>query len=167
MESIGSNLNVVSVGHAAKALKTYVVVRLALHDELYWVETGLLTFIWMVTTDPADPASISQLELESFLNEVYQVWNKTLSPEATHGALVVGLDFYELHGNVLTAQLFWKRIGGTVENDKQIQWCRIALHQMLSNAGDHNIGKLERYGNGSQQFLVRAHANQEDDQMFS
>jgi hypothetical protein len=146
------------------------MVRLALHDEADWVESGLLTLIWMVTTDSADPASITHLELESSLNEVYQVWNKTLSPEATHGALVVGLDIPDSHRNLLTAQLFWKRIVGTAENHKHedtIQWCRMALHQMLSNAGDHNIGKLERYGNVSQQLLVRANANQENDQMFS
>lgn len=133
-----------------------MVGRLALHEEADWVETGLLTLIWMVTTESADPASIAQLELESSLNEVYQVWNKPLSPEATHGALLVGLALPDSHRSVLTAQLFWKRIGGTAENHKHedtIQWCRMALHQMLSNAGDHNIGKLERHENLTRQTL--------------
>lgn len=47
----------------------------------------------------------------------------------------------------MTAQLHWKQIEyglrqGAKEN--ATQWCQLALHQLLSNAGDHNIGKIER-----------------------
>ncbi|KEF51820.1 uncharacterized protein A1O9_12157, partial [Exophiala aquamarina CBS 119918] len=116
---------------AAQALKAYLVLRLAVHDEPQWVETGILTLIWLVTTGTADLVSAALLQLESSLNEVYEVWDRRLSPEATQGALV----------------LLWKRIGGAIEHGQHqdtIYWCRIALHQMFSDAGDHNIGKLER-----------------------
>jgi len=87
-------LKPISVSRAAKALKAYLVLRLADHGEAEWVETAMLTLIWMVTTGTIDLASAAPLELESTLNEVYQVWNKPLSPEASHGALVVGLNVH-------------------------------------------------------------------------
>ena len=30
--------------------------------------------------------------------------------------------------------------------DVAAQWCKLAGHQILSNAGETNVGKIERYG---------------------
>ena len=70
-------------------LKTYILRRLAHHEEDQWTEVGVVTLIWMGATDTAHPPSIEPTKLEADLNEVYKSWSKILGSEATHGALVV------------------------------------------------------------------------------
>lgn len=147
------HLRPVSMDFAAKALKIYIVQRLALHDDTAWVDASLLTLIWMLTTCAADPVSVTQSELEAILNDTCKIWTKGLSLEATHGALV----------------LLWKSIGDTAKSNRHVdtvRWCRIALHKMFSNAEDDNIGKLERYEAWLTK-LQRTDIEQHDDQLFS
>ncbi|KAK5042363.1 hypothetical protein LTR84_012806 [Exophiala bonariae] len=123
-------LKLTSPSFASQALRTYIVQRLVLHDDVAWVEAGLLTLLWMLVTSAADSTSV-QNELELALNDTYEVWSNALSPEATHGAFI----------------LLWKRIGDSFKTEHHrdtVQWCCIALHKLFSNAGDENIGKIER-----------------------
>lgn len=115
---------------ASQALRIYIVQRLALHDDVAWVESGLLTLIWMLVTSPGCSASTGKA-LSLALSDTYEVWSNALSPEASHGALV----------------LLWKRIGDSTKSENHgetVQWCSIALHKIFSNAGDDNVGKIER-----------------------
>lgn len=70
-------------------LKTYILRRLAHHEEDQWTEVAVVTLIWMAATDTTHPPSIEPAKLEADLNDVYKSWTKVLGPEATHGALVV------------------------------------------------------------------------------
>ena len=59
-----------------------------MHGDDQWIESALLTFLWMSTLPESktEPTSLCTV-----LDELYQVWQKKLSAEATHGALVVSI----------------------------------------------------------------------------
>ena len=70
-------------------------------------------------------------ELDASLNLFRQIWNRILSPDAAHAAFV----------------LLWKQIEKCDEmHDQQVlvAWCQCALNPLLENAGDRNLGKIQR-----------------------
>ena len=75
--------------NAAKALKSYILLRLVRCDEDQWTEVAVVTLIWIVTIDTANSASFEPSELESYLDDVSQAWRKSLGCDAAHGALIV------------------------------------------------------------------------------
>ncbi|OAL23564.1 hypothetical protein AYO20_10960 [Fonsecaea nubica] len=117
--------------HAIRVLESYIVLRLASSDEHEWTEKAIITLIWLITAESEGQSSVDMLSLQGTFEKIYRAWNKALSAEATHGALI----------------LFWKRIEHTFDHGLKeitIKWCRVALHQLFSKAGDQNVGKIER-----------------------
>ncbi|KIW92270.1 uncharacterized protein Z519_07254 [Cladophialophora bantiana CBS 173.52] len=116
---------------AIRVLESYIVIRLAPSDEDTWTENAIITLIWLMTAESNDSNIVDPSFLEGVFDEIQRAWNKALSAEATHGALV----------------LFWKRIEHTFEHglkETTSKWCHVTLHRLFSNAGDNNIGKIER-----------------------
>ena len=82
----------------------------------------------MAVTDAAtDP---QPADLDADLNLFRQIWNKSLSPEAAHAVFL----------------LLWKRIERADRESPYavVGWCQIALNALLENAGQINIGKVQR-----------------------
>jgi hypothetical protein len=135
-----------SVVRAVSVLDAYIVTRLAPNGEEEWTESTIITLIWLMTSEGMDDVQLKLSDFEESFTRVHQAWGNVLSAEATHGVLVVGarLYFREL---LILSQLFWKQIEHTFHHDLKectVRWCHLALHPLFSNAGDHNIGKLER-----------------------
>ncbi|KIW83214.1 hypothetical protein Z517_02459 [Fonsecaea pedrosoi CBS 271.37] len=125
------HLKSLSTAHAIRVLESYIVLRLASSDEHAWTEKAIITLIWLITAEGEGQSSVDMLFLEGTFEKIYRAWNKALSAEATHGALI----------------LFWKRIEHTFDHGLKeitIKWCQVALHQLFCKAGDHNVGKIER-----------------------
>ena len=83
----------ISVLHAKKVLRQYIVQRLAPYGNDLWTESAVLTLIWMSTmsSDEATPPHATNLHVD--LDQIEQSWNRVLSVEAAHGALVVSYNF--------------------------------------------------------------------------
>ncbi|KIX92131.1 uncharacterized protein Z520_12124 [Fonsecaea multimorphosa CBS 102226] len=127
----GVKLTEISTSHAIRVLESYIVLRLAPSDEYTWTENAIVTLIWLMTVESSDHDNIDPLSLEEAFDKIQQAWNRALSAEATHGALI----------------LLWKQIEHTFDKglkDNTTKWCQVALHQLLAKAGDNNVGKIER-----------------------
>ncbi|KIW65046.1 hypothetical protein PV04_07333 [Phialophora macrospora] len=125
------HLKRLSVVKAIRVLDAYIVTRLAPNGEEELTEGTVITLIWLMTSDGVDDVQLKLSDVEESFNKVHQAWGNALSAEATHGVLV----------------LFWKQIEHAFHHDlrdRTVRWCQLALHPLFSNAGDHNIGKLER-----------------------
>ncbi|KAJ9615350.1 hypothetical protein H2200_001425 [Cladophialophora chaetospira] len=125
------NLKTLSIVHAIKVLDAYILTRLIPHGNEEWTERTIITLTWLMTAKTEEGSQHELTEFEESFDRIHTAWGSALSAEATHG----------------TSVLFWKQIERTLHHDlkdQAIQWCRLALHQLFSNAGDHNIGKLER-----------------------
>ncbi|OAP63880.1 hypothetical protein AYL99_03107 [Fonsecaea erecta] len=125
------HLKILSTSNTIRVLESYIVLRLAPGDEHTWTENAIITLIWLMTAESNEHTDVDLLSLEGAFDKIYKAWNRALSAEATHGALI----------------LLWKRIEHTFEQgSKEIatKWCQVALHQLFSNAGDNNVGKIER-----------------------
>ncbi|OQU93984.1 Fungal Zn2-Cys6 binuclear cluster domain-containing protein isoform 3 [Cladophialophora immunda] len=125
------HLKTLSISDAIRVLESYIVLRLAPSDEHAWTENAIITLIWLMTAENNNHNGVDTSPSEEAFDKIYRAWNKALSAEATHGALI----------------LFWKRIEHTFDQELKeitIKWCQVALHQLFSNAGDNNVGKIER-----------------------
>ncbi|EXJ74420.1 uncharacterized protein A1O5_02716 [Cladophialophora psammophila CBS 110553] len=80
----------VSTSDAIRVLESYIVIRLAPSDEYTWTENAIITLIWLMTAESNDNSIVDPSFLEGVFDEIQRAWNRSLSAEATHGALVVG-----------------------------------------------------------------------------
>ncbi|KAI1623059.1 hypothetical protein EDD37DRAFT_455181 [Exophiala viscosa] len=133
------HLRSLSVGHAMKALEMYITTRLATDDENLWTENAVITLIWMMAT-PLQMTFVVPPDFQDTLDRILQTWKSVLSPAAAHAALVVSWVHFA-RVRLLRLQFIWKAVEHTIDED---QWCQFALHEMFKNAGDGNIGKVER-----------------------
>lgn len=85
-------LNLHSPELACKLLKRFLMQRLVPHGNEDWIFKTLITLVWITTTDL--PQSFPAGELSDFFGDFFTAWNRCLSPEATHGALVVRALFF-------------------------------------------------------------------------
>jgi hypothetical protein len=137
---------------ATTVLESYLTTRLAGSEEEVWTEDTVITLIWLMTSIPCD--EIQRTTVQKFadcLDKVHQVYGKILSPDTAHGAVAVRLDAPR-RSSLTPIQLFWKPIESSVHQGKierTLEWCRLALHALFANAGDANIGKIERRAQAS------------------
>ena len=83
----------------------------------------------MGTSDPH--AQIAPTDLNADLNIFRQLWQRSLNAEAAHAVFL----------------LIWKRIDTLEQGPSQqsvMPWCNLALNMMLENAGERNVGKVQR-----------------------
>lgn len=133
---------------ACRVLKCFLLQRLVPHGNEEWITKTFITLLWMSTTGPLQHLNPSQLE--DLFSQFYSCWGKCLCPEATNGALVVGVPRVPLgtscsHG--LFHQLLWKRIEDNFARGRfqnTIAWCELGQHKLLENAGKTNTDKIER-----------------------
>jgi tetratricopeptide (TPR) repeat protein len=98
--------------YACKALGNFIVNRLIPERVSAWIETSILTLIWMITGDCDTYGTLETLN--DALSTLLQASKAPiLSPESSQGAIV----------------LIWKRIEQACETDAQlaVKWCEAAL----------------------------------------
>jgi len=118
-----------STEHACKALKQFILQRLVPNRNDEWTESAVITLLWMSTS--GKDQSVDVEVLESWLGDIHRAWDRGLSAEAAHGALV----------------LVWKKIEKASDDQSSgtaIRWCCLALQKLFEKAGEHNVGKVER-----------------------
>jgi hypothetical protein len=111
-------------------LKCYLVERLAVDGNKEFVESALISLVWMSTS----PECTNELaSLDAMFTELHLIWSKSLSAEATNGILL----------------LLWRRIenaSGKGEYGVAVSWCKLAMHQLFSGSvGDLSAGKIQRF----------------------
>lgn len=121
------NLTRFSTGHALKALKQYIVQRLAPDVFLEKTENAIVTFIWMALSEPTIPPT----DIDAELILLHQIWNRKLDAEAAHAVFL----------------MLWKRITETEAKGSHCEllaWCSLTSNILLENAGERNLGKIQR-----------------------
>jgi Meiosis protein SPO22/ZIP4 like len=128
-----------SLDHALRALGQYILLRLAPEDSAEYIESSIVTYIWMALSQSSHQSSA---EFRSHLQAFTEKWHKTLNSDAAQAAFL----------------LVWKRVEQAESqgpaSDVQ-DWCQIALHPLFIQSGELNIGKV-------QQKLVSYHMKQPD-----
>ena len=116
---------------ARRVLQRYLVERLAVNGNDQWIESALITLVWMPTSPEYRDETTT---LEAAFTGLSQMWAKSLSAEAVHRVLV----------------LLWKRIEEAFDREAYRAaeaWCRLAMHELLfDNMDDLKVGKVKRYG---------------------
>lgn len=111
-------------------LHKYISLRLVSSGQIDWIQTSIVTYIWM-HTNAAEylPPMIHQLEQD--LTE----FNTALEmPLASDAAQAVHL-------------LIWQAVEKSriqEQDSLAVLWCNIGRHNLLSNSGDSNLGRIER-----------------------
>jgi Meiosis protein SPO22/ZIP4 like len=81
-----------STEFACRLLKRFLLQRLVPHGNEEWITKTFITLLWFSTTVPSQ--HLQPTELSSVFTDLFTAWKRRLSPEATHGVLVVsGLQF--------------------------------------------------------------------------
>ena len=120
-----------SISHALKALKLYLTHRLTLDDNQQRTEEAIVTYLWIATSEDNGQSFMSAQELRSDLDSFHGTWKRSLSPETAHAILL----------------LIWRQIDKVIQDNGQDQtaaWCNLALQPTLAQAGDKNVGKIQR-----------------------
>ncbi|KAK3064561.1 hypothetical protein LTS18_006048 [Coniosporium uncinatum] len=114
---------------ACRALDDLLTIRLAASDKEEWIESAVVTRMWIATTTPkADNPAPS---IQETLDLLWQSTEKTLSPIATHAAQT----------------LLWKRVEASYsQSDFHMaeSWLRLASHCLLASCGELNSAKISR-----------------------
>ena len=76
-----------SLEHAFKALRLLLLQRLVPHGNHQWIQSAIVTLIWMSTTE--EEAMTLSTDLLTVLKDLSAMCSKQLDSEAAHGALVV------------------------------------------------------------------------------
>lgn len=123
-----TELTIFSLTLALDAVKQYIIKRLAPEGTRERTEGVIVTFIWMAVSDVSH--GLNPVELDADLTLYRQIWGSQLGPDAAHAVLL----------------LLWKRIediSADAKDDPSV-WYKVALNSLLANAGDHNVGKIQR-----------------------
>lgn len=78
-------------------LRNYVTHRLSDVEEETWAESAIVTIVWLITNDAAEPPSITAQEFYLILQDISSEWKQTIRPEASSGALVVRPSLIAIH----------------------------------------------------------------------
>lgn len=132
---------------ARKALIDFLLQRLGrIKYENVWVERALITVLWLYTFEAASQWGAN--ELLNILNDLQAIWTRSLTAEATHGALIVSTLLVTVSLECLTPlQLLWKRIDRAYVGqawEDAVAWCRLAQHSLFDKSGDTNKAKIHR-----------------------
>ncbi|KAL9030876.1 MAG: hypothetical protein Q9196_001049 [Gyalolechia fulgens] len=114
---------------AHSALAALLSERLLAINEIAWVERTLITILWNCTTS-TDLGDMTD-QLKELLSQVASGTHSTLTTSATHAAQILMLRRIET---------FYSQ----GDYDQADVWCRLALHNIFSNSGTSNVGKLQR-----------------------
>lgn len=117
---------------ARRSLKRYLVERLAVHGNKKFVESALISLVWMSTSPECTNETAS---LDAAFTELRLIWTESLRAEATNGILL----------------LLWRRIEKAFEQEEYgvaASWCKLVIHQLSSESMDDlNAGKIQRLVN--------------------
>ncbi|RMD44146.1 hypothetical protein DV735_g955, partial [Chaetothyriales sp. CBS 134920] len=95
-------------------------------------ESTIVTYVWIACLEQSPPhSSMLPSDLHSDFDSFHASWNKSCSPEAADAILL----------------LLWKQIdrkSNLHDSSNLRDWCILALHPLLSQAGPANIGKVQR-----------------------
>jgi Meiosis protein SPO22/ZIP4 like len=72
---------------ACRLLERFLLQRLVPHGNEEWITKSFITLLWLSTTMPSQ--HLQPAELSSVFADLFTAWKRSLSPEATHGVLVV------------------------------------------------------------------------------
>ena len=120
-----------SVMLALKTLKSYITQRLALNEERRRTDEAVVTYIWIATSSPDGSPTLQANALKNDIGDIHTAWKQALCPDAAHAILL----------------LLWKQIERTRDDRRDAEtakWCELGLHALLSDAGEINIGKVQR-----------------------
>jgi len=125
---------------ACKALDDLLTMRLAASDKEGWIESAVVTRIWIATTNPQ--ADSPTPGIQGMLDLLWQNTEKPLSPAATHAAQT----------------LLWKCVEASYSQrqfDIAESWLRLASHRLFASCGELNSAKISR------KLILCALANQD------
>jgi len=94
LRKAGYELTLSGSSHALKALKQYIVQRLAAEEFHERTENAVVTYVWIAMSTQNDHFCAPVVHED--LNIYHQAWGQPLSVEAAHAALLVGSLFDQL-----------------------------------------------------------------------
>jgi hypothetical protein len=78
----------ISLLHAVKATESYITTRLVPEAEEDWIRSTIIIIVWLISLETTVEQQ-NHVSYRACLDSIYGSWNKFLSSEATHSALVV------------------------------------------------------------------------------
>ncbi|KAL9131193.1 MAG: hypothetical protein Q9217_000795 [Psora testacea] len=98
-------------------------------EQRAWVEKTLITTVWNCTSSPDIPGLFDSLA--QLFRAIASELGHALSTSTAHAAQI----------------LLWRRIELSYQQhqyDISAAWCKLSLHEIFSNSGAKNVGKLQR-----------------------
>ena len=114
---------------AHETLFKFMTNRLLGGDCQSWFEKVLVTIIWNLATAADVPDALETMS--QVLDDVEARSGMNLTPSATHAAQI----------------MLWKRIEAAYSQENYAlaeRWCHLSLHNIFSQSGSMNVGKLQR-----------------------